>query len=322
MQLRIPLAALLLAGNLAAANWVLIRTVDGESVEGQTNLRTLKLSGAGAPATLPIEKVLSVHSAAPASEFEAGRITAGLAAIQSTDRKARDQAVEELTAIGLPVLTPLLETLKDTDQHEPRPLYRLFERLIPGYADGFDRTLALIRVPGPDALRAQLPAGSVDVRTASGEAMSLPWAKIRSLAVRQNRTRRTFQVHSLKHSTQIEYLDSGVVLAPSSKLDSTARGFVRLSWQTDSWASDPNGLTKPGSPAYKSHLFDGHPFGALVGRAGAAGEVFFLGAKQSKSGLSGRLRLAVNDNRHWQNNLGAFLVTLTVTDAYDLGDPQ
>jgi len=94
---------------------------------------------------------------------------------------------------------------------------------------------------------------------------------------------------------------------------------VRLSWDTDSWASDANGLTKPGSPAYKSNLIDGFPFGALVGRVGSGGEVFMVGKKAVKTGLgAGRLQLGVNDNKHWQNNLGTFTVALTATDAYDL----
>jgi len=32
--------------------------------------------------------------------------------------------------------------------------------------------------------------------------------------------------------------------------------------------------------------------------------------------------MAINDNPHWQNNLGTFYVTLSATDAYDLGDAQ
>ena len=247
-----------------------------------------------------------------------------MVAIQGKDRKARDLAVEELTAIGLPVMTPLLKTYKDTDQHEPRPLYRLFERIIPSYADGPDRTQSLIRLKGGEAVRVALPtSGEVVVKTADGKAVKLPWSNIRMLAVRQKLVTRSTTVQSLKHSTQIEYLDTGVWLTSTSKLDSSARGFVRLSWDTDSWASDPNGLTKPGSPAYKSHLFEGHPFGALVGRSGAAGEVFALGAKASKTGVAaGRLGMAINDNPHWQNNLGTFYVTLSAADAYDLGDAQ
>jgi hypothetical protein len=36
----------------------------------------------------------------------------------------------------------------------------------------------------------------------------------------------------------------------------------------------------------------------------------------------GRLYLAINDNPHWQNNIGGYQVKLRVTNAYDLGDPQ
>jgi hypothetical protein len=129
-------------------------------------------------------------------------------------------------------------------------------------------------------------------------------------------------VHSIRHSTQIEYFDTGVVFGAGSKGTATASGFTRLSWETDGWASDPNGLQKPG-PNYKTNLVDGHPFGALVGRYGAGGEVFFVGKTwASKPGAGGRLYLAINDNRHWQNNLGSYRVLLQASDAYDLGDPQ
>jgi hypothetical protein len=68
---------------------------------------------------------------------------------------------------------------------------------------------------------------------------------------------------------------------------------------------------------------DGQPFGALVGRVGATGEVFLVGRKAALAGKpAGRLRLAVNDNAHWQNNLGTFHAAMTATDAYDFGDAQ
>jgi hypothetical protein len=322
MPNRLIVALLLPMALWGAPEWLLIRTIDGTQVEGQSQLSSVKLESEGKTTELKLARILSIHNAAPASEFEAGRITADLAAIQGTDRKARDRAVEELTAIGLPVLTPLLRAYKDTDQHEPRPLYRLFEKLIPSYADGFDRTLSLVRLPSGDAVRGKLPDGTVELRTSDGGKVSLPWSKIRSLAVRQKLARRSTPVHSIRHSTQIEYLDTGLVLTAASKVDCSARGFVRLSWDVDSWASDADGLTKPGSPAYKSNLVDGHPFGALVGRVGDR-DVFFLGKKAAKTGLpAGRLGLAINDNPHWQNNVGSFFVTLTASDVYDLGDPQ
>jgi hypothetical protein len=303
----------------AAPEWLLIRTVDGTLVEGQSQLPSIKLDGSDIAAL----QILSVHSGAPASEFETGRITQGLAAIQGDDRVARDKAVEELTVIGLPVMTPLLKIYKDTDQHEPRPLYRLFERLVPSYADNFDRTLALVRMKNGDGLRGKLSDLTIEVRGADGKKTSLPWSQIRSLAVRQTSVKRSMQAHSLRHSTQIEYLDTGVMLTASSKVTSSTRGLVRLSWDTDSWASDADGLKVPGAPAYKSNMVDGQPFGALVGRVGAGGDVFLVGKKSTLAGKpAGRLGLAVNDNKHWQNNVGTFWVTMTATDAYDLGDAQ
>lgn len=303
----------------SAPEWLLIRTMDGTLVEGQSSLRSLKVDGAD----VALAKVLSVHSGAPASAFEAERITQGLAAIQGDDRAARDKAVEELTAIGLPVMTPLLKGIKDTDQHEPRPLYRLFERLMPSYGDAFDRTLTLVRLKNGETMRGKVSDVTIELKAADGKKASVPWLQIRSLAVRQASVKRSMQVHSLRHCTQIEYLDTGVITTAASKLTIAARGLVRLSWDTDGWASDADGLKVPGSPAYKSNLVDGHPFGALVGRAGAGGEVFFVGKKAALAGKpAGRLGLAVNDNKHWQNNLGTYWVTMTATDAYDLGDAQ
>jgi len=323
MLKRILLPLLLPAAMFSAPTWLLIRTTDGTQVEGQSQIKSVRITSGGRAVDLKIGQVLSIHNGAAASETEAGRIKSGIAAIQGQDRKARDLAVEELTSIGLPVMTPLIDTYKDTDQHEPRPLYRLFERIMPSYADDFDRGLSLIRLPNGEAMRGRLADATIEVKTSSGETVKLQWAKIRTLAVRQAKVSRAMQVHSLKHSTQIEYFDTGVALTAASKVDSTARGIVRLSWATDSWASDANGLTKPGSPSYKSHLFEGQPFGALVGRTAPDGEVFFVGKKFAKSGLKpGRLALAVNDNKHWQNNLGTFFVNMTVTDAYDLGDGQ
>ncbi len=316
------LFSLLPALLVGASEWVLIRTVDGARIEGQLQSRGFHFEREGRPVEISLAEILSVHNGAPASEFEAARIAQGLAAIQGMDRAARDQAVEDLTAIGLPVMTPLLKAYKDTDQHEPRPLYRLFERLIPSYADGPDRTLSLVRLNNGDALRVKLDQATLEVHSADG-VQPLPWSSIRTLAVRQRVVHRSMQAHSLRHSTQIEYLDTGVSLSASSKVEVDTRGFVRLSWDTDSWASDADGLKQPGAPAYKTNLVDGFPFGALVGRVGAEGEVFLVGRKAGLSGKpAGRLMLAVNDNKHWQNNLGTFYIRLSATDAYDLGDAQ
>ena len=64
-------------------------------------------------------------------------------------------------------------------------------------------------------------------------------------------------------------------------------------------------------------------FGALVGRGGAKGAVYFVGMKWNGANLPlARLQFAINDNRHWQNNLGSYRVTLRVSDAYDVGEAQ
>lgn len=58
------------------------------------------------------------------------------------------------------------------------------------------------------------------------------------LAVNKVITRRV-DVHSLRHSTQIEYFDTAVIFASSTKALDTASGFTRLSWETDGWATGP-----------------------------------------------------------------------------------
>lgn len=282
--------------SLPAAQTVLVLTTEGRWLEGATP--------AVKAGDTPLAHVLSMHNGAPASAKEAEAIAAGLASL----------AIEDLTNIGLPVLTPLLNMLKDTDQHEPKPLYNLFDRIVPPGADQADRAASLWRLDNAAPKRGPWPSGEIKVG-----AESIPWASIRMIAVRRKSVARNVEVHSLRHSTQIESLDTGVYLSPGSQLKLSATGYTRLSWAQDGWASGPGGLTVPG-PNYKTNLTDGHPFGALLGRVTAKGQFFFLGASAAKDKLgAGRLHLAVNDNKHWQNNVGAYLVTLNATEAYDLG---
>jgi hypothetical protein len=302
-------ASLFAAALLPAAQTVLVLTTDGQWVEGVT---TAKMAGAN-----PIAKVLSMHNGAAASAKEAEAIRAGLETIQGKDRKLRDAAVEELTHIGLPVLTPFLEIIRDTDQHEPKPLYNLFDRIIPSIADQPDRSASLIRLDGSLPARGAWPQGELKVGT-----QSISWDKIRLFAVQRKSIARLMEVHSLRHSTQIEYLDTGLYASANSQLTLTAAGFTRLSWKDDQWATGPNGLSKPAGN-YKSNLTDGHPFGALVGRVGAKGAVQFFGEKASKPRVgAGRFQLAINDNSHWQNNLGSYAVSVVLSNAYDLGSAR
>lgn len=296
-------------------------TRDGSVLEGV-------LSGGGAIVNgalsryLVGETLLSINLAADASARESERITADIAAVQGADRAARDTAVAELTDIGIPALTPVLNAYKDRDLREPDALYRLFGRLMPGYADAADRSLDLIRMKNGDATRGRVEAESLTIQSPGGPKTKVPLSSIRSLAVRQARIEKSFELHALRHSTQIEFLDTGIVIGPKSRVEATAFGYVRLSFAVDGWASDADGLKVPG-PNYKTNLVDGFPFGAVVGKVGVSGPRFIVGRHLDKTGLGeGRLYLAVNDNPHWQNNIGSFRVKLRVSDAYDLSDPQ
>jgi hypothetical protein len=300
---------------------VRLLTRDGKMLEGSLSAGSFTLNSIPSR-SVGVETLLSINLAAEASPREAERITADLSAVQDKERVARDAAVAELTDIGLPALTPVLNAYKDRDLREPDALYRLFARLMPGYADAADRSLDLIRLKNGDALRAKLGIESLTIQPTGGAATKVPLAELRSLAVRQSLIEKSFDVHSLRHCTQIEFLDTGVVIGPNSRVEATAAGFVRLSFAIDGWAADPDGIKVPG-PNYKTNLVDGFPFGALVGKVGVAGPRFIVGRRLDKTGLGeGRLYLAVNDNGHWQNNIGSFRVKLRVSDAYDLGDPQ
>jgi hypothetical protein len=329
MQMRLLLSLLVpftLAMPAMAAETVHVLDKEGQTREGSVKLAAITIQQSnGGSRKIPLSAILSVHSAEPASAGETARIEAGIAAIQaykneviaSDVRKKRDDAVEDLTAIGLPVVTPLLRTLKDTDQHEPRPLYRLFARLMPVEADQLDRDASLVRLANGEYVRGKVQPFTLEIGGSQVE-----WSNIRRLAVRRKSVTRRMELHSLQHSTQIEYLDTGIVAGAGSQVNSRAKGFVRLSWDIDGWASGPNGLQVPG-PKYKTNLVDQHPFGAIVGRNGASGDVFFVGETyQQASPAAGRLYLAVNDNRHWQNNVGAFRVTLQASQVYDVGDAQ
>lgn len=301
---------------------VTILTKDGQTIEGQTVQKSVRIEAGGKTREVALASVLSIHSAQAASESEKKRIAGGLAAVAGSDRKARDAAEAELTDIGLPAMSPLLATYKDTDLHEPAPLYRLFARLIPGYADAADRSLDLVRFASGESVRGNLMAIEWKLTPADGKPVNIAANAVRRIAVRRDTISKTFEVHALRHCTAIAFLDAGVVLSSASSLDAATQGFVRLSFDIDGWASDSDGLKIPG-PKYKTNLVDGHPFGALVGRTGPDGAVWIAGSHVSRNDAgTGRLQFSVNDNRHWQNNIGSYRTRLRVTKAYDVGDAQ
>src|SRR5947208_15778231 len=103
--------------------WVFTR--DGRSLEGVVNGLSLSVTVAGSPRAVKLTEILSVNFANDPSASESDRITNLLAVIGGKDRAISDVAVEEMTEIGLPVMSPLLAAYKDTDAHEPNPFYRL-----------------------------------------------------------------------------------------------------------------------------------------------------------------------------------------------------
>ena len=111
---------------------VQLLTRDGKRLEGSLTTVSLDVATGGKVRKIALRDLLSVAFGAPAGPSEQAQITADIAVVSAnTDKAARERAVGELTDIGLPVLTPLLDTYKDTDMHEPYPLYRLFARIVP-----------------------------------------------------------------------------------------------------------------------------------------------------------------------------------------------
>jgi hypothetical protein len=312
------------AGMSAAAGGgatVLVLTKEGRSIEGTTGAEALVLNVAGKEQRVRLRDLRSFHSGDPAVPGEAERITAGLAAVAGTDFKASEAAAAELSDIGLPVLTPLLRAYKDTDAREPNPLYRLFARIVPGFGDGPDRAQDLARLASGDALRGKLAPTAIRVLTASGTEETIPSNSIRRLAVRQASLDRVFELQALRHCTYVSFLDTGVCVTPETRIQADSAGYVRLSFDEDGWASDPDGIKDP-LPG-KRRLQEGFRWGAVLGRVGPRGERWLAGRHVEKTNPgTGRLYFVVNDNEHWQNNIGSYRVHLRATNVYDVGEAQ
>ena len=298
-----------------------VRTCDGRDIEGPLVTDSLAFTVAGAARRIAVRDLLSFHSAAPASAYETQRIDAGLQAIAGPDAKAVAAAVAELIDIGLPVLTPLLRSYADTDAHEPDPRYRLLPRLVPGHADAADRTLDLVRLADGETFRGRWTPIDLKLQTTDGVETVLAAATIRRLAILRPVVDRTFDLQALHHCTYVGWLDTGVVVMPVSGLRADAAGFVRLSFDEDGWATGPDGIKEP-LPG-KRKLQEGFRWGAVLGRVGPDGARWLAGAHVDRGDLgAGRLYFAVNDNEHWQNNIGSYRVRLHVTSAYDVGEAQ
>jgi len=308
-----------LARSRSRTAWVL--TKDGRSVEGVLPLEALTFTVNGTAQKIAIGDVRSFHSAEPASEAEALRISKGLTTVQGKDFKAADAAAEGLADVGLPVLNPLLAAYKDTDAHEPDPLYRLFGRVVPGFADAADRKLDLLRLANGTALRGKLSPLDLKLTGADGQTTVVEASNLRRLAILQPSVERTFDLQALRHCTYVGWFDTGLATTPASRLRADASGYVRLSFDEDGWSCDPDGIVDP-LPG-KRRMQEGFRWGAVLGRVGATGARWLVGKHVEKGALgAGRLYFVVNDNEHWQNNIGSFRVRIRVTDTYDIGEPQ
>jgi hypothetical protein len=300
---------------------VQVHTRDGKDVEGALTPATLTFTIDGKAREVAVADLLSFHSAQPASATETAHIEADLKTLTGTDLKAAEAATAELTDIGLPVLSPLLASYADTDAHEPDPRYRLFARLVPPGADALDRGLDLIRLADGEVLRGKWTPVDLQVSDSDGRTVPVAAADVRRLAVLREHVERNFDLQALHDCTYVSWVDTGVLVTKQTHLQSDARGLVRLSFDIDGWAADPDGIKEP-LPG-KRKLQEGFRWGCVLGRVGTGGERWFAGKHADRSDLAdGRLYFVVNDNEHWQNNIGSYRVRVTASHAYDVGEAQ
>ncbi|MEZ5963686.1 MAG: hypothetical protein R3F56_07555 [Planctomycetota bacterium] len=309
---------------------VWLGTRDGHNWSGRVSAQTLHFSVDGDERQFPLADVLSLHMGTAASEHEARLIARDIPLLASADRQQAAVATDELLAIGLPVVTPLLQSLADTDAHEPDSRYRLFARLLPAGADCKDRSLAMLRLatgavlrgkPRTDArltlaLATPLDAGSPPPRDAPA---TIDVADLRFLCVARKQVTRTFELHALHDCTYVDWVTTGIVPRSRSRIRADAQGFIRLSFDEDGWATGPDGLfeTLPG----KRKLQEGFRWGSVLYRVGPTGQRRYAGTHLDgeNEDTPGMLQFVVNDNEHWQNNIGAYRVSVTVDDAFDVG---
>lgn len=296
-----------------------ILTRGGKVIDGTAENLTIEF-GQEKNQSVKLHDVLSIHSASPASEYESKLIEADLGRLGNVVEPAAEVAAAQLADIGLPVMTPLLQSYTDTDAKQPDYRYRLFGRIIPGHADSKDRTLDLIRLANGTTTRGKLLNQQIVLRDKNGNESTLLADDIRRIAVLRDKIERTFELQALHDCTYVGFMDAGIVTTSASTLAADAEGYIRLSFDEDGWSTDPNGIATP-LPG-KRKLQEGFRWGSLLGRVGPEGDRWYIGKHIEKSDIgSGRLYFVINDNEHWQNNIGSFRVHATVTNAFDVGEP-
>jgi hypothetical protein len=295
----------------------------GERLVGQVQDKMLELENP-TQYTVDWSRVCSYHSALPPSEHEQRQIDEAFPRLDSEKVVEAEQAAATLGRIGLPVMTRLLQSFTDDDGIQPGYRYRLYERIMPGQADAMARDQGLLRTVDGASLRANLKSDQLTLAVDSGEPgkskyVEIAKDKIRSIGVLRPAVTRELQLDARQHVTYIEWLDTGIDLTGESTLQIEADGFVRLSFDEDGWACDPDGIHDP-LPG-KRRLQEGFRWGSILGRVGPGGEKWFVGKGVEKADLpEGRLYLVINENERWQNNIGSFRVRVTVKQAFDMGE--
>jgi hypothetical protein len=300
-----------------------VLTTDGEQVIGVVQDKELELENE-MQYTVDWGSVYSYHSAQPPSEHEQRQIDEAFPLLDSKKVVEAERAAATLGRIGLPVMTQLLQSFTDDDGIQPGYRYRLYERMVPGPVDAMARDQGLLRtVEGDDSLRANLTGDELTLAASAPASqhkyVKIPMDKIRSIGVLRPSITRQLKLEARQHVTYVEWLDTGIDLTPESSLEIEAEGLVRLSFDEDGWACDPDGIHDP-LPG-KRRLQQGFRWGSVLGRVGPEGEKWLVGKHAEKADLpAGRLYLAINENERWQNNIGSFRVTLKAKQAFDMGE--
>lgn len=309
-------------GQLGGAE-VAIRTTDGELVIGEVKDAQIEFEVAGKVTKVDWQDLLSFHSAIAPSPHEQEQIDQHFPRLDSEKVPEVELAAATLTEIGLPLATLLLQSFTDDDGAQPGARYRLYRRIVPSEADEFDRTQGLIRLADGTMRRGNLVNSRLVLRTTRSEGTEpaevvVAGDKIRSLAVERESLTREVELDSRQHVTYIEWLNTGLMVTAESKVTFDATGFVRLSFDEDGWASDPEGIHDP-LPG-KRRLQQGFRWGSVLGRVGPDGERWFVGKHAERADLpAGRLYLVINENERWQNNIGSFRVVLRAERVFDWG---
>lgn len=299
---------------------VSILTCQGKVVSGVTENEQVLFEAKGSSHKVDLRDILSIHTAHVATEFETEEIKTNLELLGNLVETKAEIAAAKLADIGLPVMTPLLKGYPDTNAKEPDYRYRLFGRIMPGHADTLDRSLGLIRTVDGKSVRGNLSNANFGLYDKEGSLITVKASNVRRLAVLRNEISRTFDLHALHHCTYVGFLDAGIITTSKSKLVVDAKGYVRLSFDEDGWSTDPHGIVEPLTG--KRKLQEGFRWGSVLGRVGPEGERWFVGKHLEKSDLGhGRLYFVINDNEHWQNNIGSYRVKISVKNAFDVGEP-